>query len=139
MTGLNDNDHGSVSQTDFESMVNEGLRSLPEEVREKISNVAIIIADRPGLNQRRKMRLGRGSLLLGLYEGVPLTERGAAYSALPDKITLFRRDIEKAAKNDRTSVSQVVKDTVWHEVAHHFGMSETEVAQRESERLIEDQ
>ena len=123
-----------LSDQEFEKLVAEGLAALPDWIRERMDNVAVVMADNPSSGQRRQMKLRSDHLLLGLYHGVPLTARGVGYSAEPDKITLFKKPITKVAGRDRLKIRQLVKDTVWHEVAHHFGMTEAEVADREKDR-----
>jgi predicted Zn-dependent protease with MMP-like domain len=99
----------------FETLVAEALDGLPAWVRERLDNVEVLIEDRSP----------PGQPLLGLYEGVPLTERGADYTwALPDRITLYRRPIEHQAGGDDEAVRRVVAETVIHEVAHFFGISD---------------
>ena len=80
------------------------------------------------------MKLPYTETLLGLYRGIPLTKRGDNYTAaLPDTITLFRLPIIRAAWDDGISVRQMIEKTVWHEVAHHFGLDEEQVRKREQE------
>lgn len=100
----------------------------------KLNNVAIVIEDKPGPIQKKKLNIRRDWTLFGLYEGVPQTERGVNYSAtLPDKITIFQKPIEEEA-GDEEDIKKIVKNTVWHEIAHHFGMSEARVRQTEAKR-----
>jgi predicted Zn-dependent protease with MMP-like domain len=97
-------------------------------------NVAIVIADKPTPIQRRENNIKRGEVLFGLYEGVPQTERGLEdFPMLPDKITIFKKAILDTY-SDPEDIRQCVENTVWHEVAHHFGMDEDEVAQEEFKR-----
>jgi predicted Zn-dependent protease with MMP-like domain len=99
----------------FERLVAEALDGLPAWVRERLDNVEVLIEDDSP----------RGQHLLGLYEGIPLTERGAGYTwTLPDRITLYRRPIEQQAGPDEEAVREVVAETVVHEVAHFFGIDD---------------
>lgn len=124
----------TVGREEFEKLVQEGMRAIPEEFLRKIDNVSIVIGDEPTPAQRRKLDLHPEFTLLGLYEGVPLVSRGAGYSAVPpDKITIFQRTIEARAA-DREGLQRLVKDVVWHEVAHHFGMDEPRVRRAEARR-----
>lgn len=110
---------------------------VPERFRSLISNVALLIEDEPTLETRQSLDLSEGETLLGLYHGIPRTARGESYGVgmvLPDTITLYRLPILAAAAEDGISVRQVVEDTIWHEVAHHFGLDENEVGRREAER-----
>lgn len=120
----------------FEKLVEESIGQLPVWVREKIENVAILIEDEPSDEIRKMEGLEREETLLGLYQGIPLTERevGMESLKLPDTITLYKKPIEEAAREDGMDVRDVVADTVWHEFAHHFGMDEGQVRQRESGR-----
>ena len=136
-----------MKKEEFEKLIGEGFELLPEWVRKKVSNVAFLIEDEPSEELRRREGLKPNETLLGFYHGVPLSERGDLYGiggVLPDTITLFQIPIEmealRQAQGEREkdtfykAVRQVVADTVWHEVAHHFGMDEGEVRRREAER-----
>jgi predicted Zn-dependent protease with MMP-like domain len=99
----------------FEQLAAEALDDLPEWIRERLENVEVLIEDRPSGDDRR---------LLGLYEGIPLTSRGRGYfGVLPDRITLFRENIERVAE-DEDELKLLVGHTVVHEVAHFFGISD---------------
>jgi len=118
----------------FEKIVSEGMKAIPEKFLKLLDNVDIIIEDEPTLAQKRKLKLRQGWTLFGLYEGIPQSKRGVNYSAvLPDKITIFRKPIETAARNEE-EMRKIVKNTVWHEIAHHFGMSEERVRLAENKR-----
>lgn len=126
---------------EFEKIVAEGYERLPEWVRLKIKNVAILIEDIPSEEDRALQGLTDDETLLGLYKGVPLSERGSEYGegfVMPDTITLYRLPILEATKEDRIDVRDVVADTIWHEFAHHFGINEDGVAKLEAERGIGD-
>ncbi|PIR79917.1 MAG: hypothetical protein COU25_02890 [Candidatus Levybacteria bacterium CG10_big_fil_rev_8_21_14_0_10_35_13] len=110
----------------FEKLVGEALDSLPEEFAKKLNNVAVVIEDEPTLYQLRKSKILPTSLLFGLYEGVPQTKRGAYYSALPDKITIFKNSILYVSKTEE-DVREQVRSTVIHEIGHHFGLSDEEL------------
>lgn len=114
-----------MKQEEFEKLVQEGIEMIPKRFLEKLSNVAICIEETP---------LGKqDSLLLGLYEGVPQTDRQHYGQVLPDKITIFKRPIERIARS-KAEVRRIVADTVWHEIAHHFGMDEGRVRRAERKR-----
>jgi predicted Zn-dependent protease with MMP-like domain len=102
----------------FARLVRHALAELPAEFREKIRNLEIVIEDEPSPDQA-----GSNGTLLGLYEGVPLTARGAQEPYLPDRISIFRRPIERIAASPRRQ-AEIVRDTVVHEIAHHFGISD---------------
>lgn len=124
---------------EFEALVADGFERLPEWVREKIKNVALLIEDEPSEEVRAREGLTEDETLLGYYQGIPLSARGSEYgvgATLPDTITLFQNPIEDAAEGDPEKIRQIVADTVWHEFAHHFGMDEHEVRMRERERGV---
>ena len=110
----------------FEKLVGEALDSLPEEFAKKLNNVAVVVEDESTLYQLRKSKILPTSLLFGLYEGVPQTKRGAYYSALPDKITIFKNSILYVSKTEE-DVREQVRSTVIHEIGHHFGLSDEEL------------
>ena len=125
-------------RSEFEKLVAEGFERLPQWVREKITNVALLIEDEPSKEDRKAEKLSDDETLLGLYKGIPLSERGEHYgvgATMPDTITLYQRPIQQAAKEDGVAIAQVVADTIWQEIAHHFGMDEGEVRERESKRV----
>ncbi len=123
-----------LSYKQFENVVAEGVRAIPPEFLAKLSNVAIVIQDEPTTEQKRKLKLRGNTMLLGLYEGVPQNERGSGYTAvLPDKITIFKKSIESLAA-DEENLREIVKNTIWHEIAHHFGMDEGRVRRAEQKR-----
>jgi len=123
-----------LNRTEFEKIVKEGIKAIPEKFLRKLENVAIIIEVEPTPAQKKKLNIHSGWTLFGLYEGVPQLERGVNYSAvLPDKITIFQNPIEAEA-DDEEDIKEMVKNTVWHEIAHHFGMDEAQVRQAEIKR-----
>lgn len=126
---------------EFEKIIDEGFERLPEWVRLKIKNVAILVEDEPSHEDREPQGLTDDETLLGLYKGVPLSERGSDYGegfVMPDTITLYRVPILAASEEDALDVRDVVADTIWHECAHHFGIDEDGVAKLEEERGIGD-
>ena len=126
-----------MRRTEFEKLVAEGFERLPEWVRAKIKNVALLAEDEPSHEDREAEGLADDETLLGLYKGIPLSARGEQYGVgmtMPDTITLYQHPIEEAALEDGKDVRDVVADTIWHEFAHHFGMDEHEVREREAKR-----
>lgn len=119
-----------ITHEEFEKLVKEGIDAIDKKFLEKLKNVDIVIEDDPTPLQLEKLHI-RGGLLFGLYEGVPQTKRESYGLVLPDKITIFKNSIEKAFYKPE-DIKRAVKDVVWHEIAHHFGMSERQV--REAER-----
>ena len=129
-----------MTRKEFEAIVAEEFPvSVPEKFREKIHNVAFVVEDEPSLVVRRQQKASPNQTLLGLYHGIPRTARGESYGigvTLPDVITLFQRPIEEEARGNRARVREVVRETIWHEVAHHFGLDEKEVSKREPTRRV---
>jgi predicted Zn-dependent protease with MMP-like domain len=114
-----------ISQEHFEDLVEEALESVPEELWARIDNLAVLIEDWPTAIQRASVGMERHGLLLGLYEGVPLTARSHAYGMVtPDKITIFRGPILRVCPPDDDAIRAQVRRTVLHEIAHHFGISD---------------
>lgn len=113
----------------FARLVFKVLADLPDPFRQSLANVDIVVKRRPGPADRRYAGAKRGDRLYGLYEGVPLGERGGSYSLVPpDKITLFREPLERDFPDER-ELAEEVRKTVLHEIAHFFGMSEESVAE----------
>lgn len=120
-----------VSDEKFAAMVSAGVDAIPDRFLRHMDNVAVTWDYWPDFWQRLKSGLKPGRLLFGLYEGIPRTRRGSAYSGvLPDKITIFKLPLEHIAR-DEEHLAELVKETVWHEVAHHFGLSDDEIRQRQ--------
>ena len=104
-----------MSEEEFEDAVADGLDALPEELTRMMSNVVVLVEDEPPEGEDD---------LLGLYEGIPLTERGEFYSAvLPDRIYVFREPTLAICRTYEEVVEQV-HITVVHEIAHHFGIDD---------------
>lgn len=104
----------------FERLVDQALQGLPEPFRRRLANVAIIVEDEPPEDQEAE------GLLLGLYHGIPLTERSVFTSALPDRIYIFQKSIEAVCESDE-QIRRQVRNTLLHEVGHYFGLSENEL------------
>jgi predicted Zn-dependent protease with MMP-like domain len=117
----------------FEKLVDEGIKAIPKKFLEKLDNVDVIIENEPTSEQLRKLRIRKGPFVLGLYEGVPQTKRWHYGQVLPDKITIFKLPIERIARTE-AEIKEIVKNTVWHEIAHHFGMDEKRVREAEARR-----
>jgi predicted Zn-dependent protease with MMP-like domain len=100
---------------DFERIIEDTLASLPPQLHDQLSNLELVVEEEPP----------PGQPLLGLYQGVPLTRRSSSYSgALPDKITIYRRPLERLYGQDPATLSEQIRRVVLHEVAHHFGISD---------------
>ena len=117
-----------LSTREFNRLVEDGLTLIPEEIRALMNNVQIVVEQEPSEELLEELDVPPDETLFGLYQGVPLTERSTAYSALPDRIIIFRRPLLEEF-DDPLDIRREVARTVIHEIAHHFGISE--------ERLVE--
>jgi len=114
-----------LPENEFDALVTRALRHIPPRFRKHLQNVAIIV-------EREPSRPG----LLGLYQGHPLTTRSVGNSfTMPDKITIYQGPHERSARNPE-ELEQMVADTVWHEIAHYFGMDEARVRRAERKRGV---
>lgn len=114
---------GIMTRAQFEQLVRQALESIPESLLQHLDNVDIVVEDAPTREQLVGSGREEGNLLLGLYEGLPLTERYDYGMALPDKITLFQAPIESICDTDE-EIEREVRVTVVHEIAHHFGIDD---------------
>jgi len=124
-----------ISQKAFRDIVAEAIDSIPPRYASHINNVAFVVEDAPTDEQRHKLRLAPGHTLFGLYEGIPMTKRGNNYNlVLPDKITLFKQPIETAS-NSQQELKEIVQQTIWHEVAHYYGLDHDAIHALESDKI----
>ncbi len=108
----------------FEALVVEAVESLPEDIKQKLENIGVVIEDEPTAEHRRAGGSKEDGFLMGLYQGVPLSKRTHYYgNVLPDKITIFKNSIERICRTDN-DIKETVRRTVIHEFAHHFGISD---------------
>ena len=122
------------AEKEFKKIISEGIEAIPKKFLNKLENVVIIREKHPSSRQIKELKLRRGWTLFGLYEGIPQTNRGNNYgSVLPDKITIFQQPIEEEAVS-KEELREIVKNTVWHEIAHHFGMDESQIRKAERRR-----
>ena len=118
----------------FEELVREALGGLPDEIAQRMSNVDVEVQDWPSAGQLASTKVPAGATLLGLYQGIPLTRRTSGYSMVPpDRIIIFQRPLERVSRGEEDLVERV-RDTVVHEVAHHFGISDARLREIEAER-----
>jgi len=119
------------TDAEFNVLISKAMDELPPERIRGLQNVAITYADEPDAHQVQKIRLRGDQLLLGLYEGIPLTKRGAGYNlVLPDKITLFKIPLSQIAK-DESDFREQIKHTLWHEIAHFYGLDHDDIRAKE--------
>ncbi len=110
-----------VSDEEFQRLIDKALSELPGEHAKNIKNVAILYEDEPTPEQRQTLALRHDQTLLGLYEGVPLSQRQGMTRLLPDKITLFRKPLQWQA-NTSDELKEHIRHTLWHEIAHYYGL-----------------
>ena len=115
----------------FRELVAQAIDALPEEFRERLENVDVVVADWPSRSQLARVGLTERQTLLGLYQGVPLTKRGRYGMVTPDKITVFRKPIEDRCRGGETDITAEIGRVVRHEIAHHFGTGEARLRQIE--------
>jgi predicted Zn-dependent protease with MMP-like domain len=104
----------------FDNLVEQALGQLPEVFRQKLVNVAIIVEDRPPEEP------DAGTLLLGLFHGIPRTEKSVFYAAPPDRIFLYQKNIEAVSSSDE-EIRRQIRDTLLHELGHYYGLNEDEL------------
>jgi predicted Zn-dependent protease with MMP-like domain len=123
-----------MSPHEFDKLVAAAYARIPPRFRKRMKNIAMMVENEPTPHQLARGRVARGSTLLGLYEGRPLTSRSVFEPfAMPDRITIFQGPHERLAQSPE-NLAKLVEDTVWHEVAHYFGMNELQVRAAERRR-----
>lgn len=116
-----------MNYTEFENLVIKAIDELPEFFRKKMQNVAVVIEEAPSEGLKQKLGQDRNSLVLGLYQGVPLNNRSSFQGMImPEKITIYKRNIERVAKTE-AEIKEAVQHTVQHEIAHHFGITDQQL------------
>ena len=123
-----------MSPDEFDKLVQGAYGRIPSRFRGRLKNVAMLVEAEPSAAQLAEAGVGPGGTLLGLYQGRPLTQRSVFESfAMPDRITIFQGPHERLAHGE-AHLQRMVEDTVWHEVAHYFGMDERQVRAAERRR-----
>lgn len=120
-----------LSYEQFEKYLAEAIDAIPAPYNERLQNVAFILEDEPSPEQRRRLNLYPNETLFGLYEGVPLPARNGAAKLLPDKITIFKNPL-LAASRSRDELRRNIGHTVWHEVAHYYGLDHAKIHELDS-------
>ena len=115
----------------FEQLVNDALKTIPRRFRDAMANLAIVVEDEPSADLLEEMEIEPPDTLLGLYQGIPLTERRWDYgNTLPDRILLFQGPLERESE-DEDDLVVAIGETLIHEVGHYFGLSEEEIEEIE--------
>ena len=120
----------SISREQFERLVTKALSDIPPDIRLSIQNVDIVVDNVASMNQIAGTGIENEMELLGLYEGIPITERYGYDMVLPDKITLFQKPIEAICDNQE-QITEEISKTLIHEIAHHFGLDDNHIDQLE--------
>jgi len=118
----------SISREQFERLVHKALSDIPPDIRLSIQNVDIVVDNVASMNQIAGTGIENEMELLGLYEGIPITERYGYDMVLPDKITLFQKPIEAICDNQE-QITEEISKTLIHEIAHHFGLDDNHLDQ----------
>ena len=119
-----------MERSEFENLVRSALERIPDQLKSYVDNVDLVVEDCPKLEQLAGHVINEEDYLLGLYEGVPITERSDYGMVLPDKITFFQKSIEMICDSDEEIIDEV-RRTVVHEVAHHFGIEDERLEELE--------
>jgi predicted Zn-dependent protease with MMP-like domain len=120
-----------VNRKQFEGLVAEALASIPRRFKKAMQNIAIVVEDEPSAELLEEMEIDPPDTLLGLYQGIPLTERGWAHgNALPDRILIFQGPHQRDA-DDEDDLVVAIGETLIHEIGHYFGMSEEQIEEIE--------
>jgi predicted Zn-dependent protease with MMP-like domain len=120
----------AVSDEEFENLITLALADLPGEHVKNIKNIALLYEDVPTAEQRQKLKLRRDQTLLGLYEGVPLSQRQGSTHIYPDKITLFKQPLCLSAVS-QDDLQEKIRHTLWHEIAHYYGLDHQRISELE--------
>ena len=114
-----------MTRDEFEALVKDALKELPKEFKDKLQNVDVVIEEDLDMDTVKTLGLGAKGRFLGLYQGVPLKDRTQYYGiVMPDKITLYKQNIELACEAGGLDIREEVKHVIQHEIAHHFGISD---------------
>lgn len=119
-----------VTDEEFQDLINQAMDELPGEHVKNIKNVAILYEEFPTEEQRTASNLAPNQTLLGLYEGVPLSQRQGMTRVLPDKITLFKGPLSWGA-DSAEELKENIRHTLWHEIAHYYGLNHDQIRSKE--------
>jgi predicted Zn-dependent protease with MMP-like domain len=120
-----------VDRRHFEALVAEALASIPRRFKKAMHNIAIVVEDEPSPEMLAEMEIEPPDTLLGLYQGIPLTERSSSYgNTLPDRVLIFQGPHEREAE-DEDDLVVAIGETLIHEIGHYFGLSEEQIEEIE--------
>ncbi|MBM3256717.1 MAG: metallopeptidase family protein [Candidatus Liptonbacteria bacterium] len=119
---------------EFEKIVAEEADKIPEKFLKRLKNIVFVVEEEPSKELLEDMEIPEGEKLLGLFEGANLGEQGAGPWEMPGRIVIFKASTGEEAGETGEAVRSIVRDTIWHEVAHYLGMDELEVSQAEERR-----
>ena len=119
-----------VSEEGFQELIDKAIVSLPKTHTKAVENVAIVFEDLPSEEQKQNTNLNPYQTLLGLYEGLPLSQRQGMTKVVPDKITLFKLPLENIS-SDSDGLYKNIRHTIWHEMAHYFGLNHKQISELE--------
>jgi predicted Zn-dependent protease with MMP-like domain len=121
-----------MTRQQFKGLVEDAIDTIPPRFAREVKNVAIVIEDQPSPELLAEMEIEPSETILGLYQGIPLTERQLSYgNVLPDRITLFQQTIEEECEGDEDEIIIAIGETLIHELGHYFGLSEDEIMEIE--------
>ncbi|MBI2222295.1 MAG: metallopeptidase family protein [Acidobacteria bacterium] len=121
-----------MHRREFEKLVEAALATIPQNFRDAIANMAIVVEDEPSRELLDEMDMAGDETLLGLYQGTPLPESASSHgNTLPDVVTLFQGPIEDEADGDPEQIVFEIGETLIHELGHYFGLSEDEIEEIE--------
>jgi predicted Zn-dependent protease with MMP-like domain len=124
-----------ITDKEFEKLISDGIDAIPPLYQKYLQNVAFIVEDEPSQQQRIQLKLYPYETLFGLYEGVPLPQRGGSTKLLPDKITIFKLPALHFS-NSKEELKEHLRHTIWHEVAHYYGLDHDKIHQLENKRSL---
>lgn len=119
----------------IEKLIHEAVAALSAKTKGAMNNVVFVVENEARRKKEGETNIKRNEMLLGLYEGIPKTERGSGYfGVLPDKITIFQKPLEELSGGNKNKLKQLVFEVVWHEVGHHLGFDEKEIRELEEKK-----
>jgi len=116
-----------MDREDFEKIVILAMKEIPVKFRHRMENIEVVIENKPSRTTLKQQNIKSGNLLLGLYQGVPITKRDTFYTnVLPDKITIFQENVEKIAGGEE-NLKEAIKKVIIHEIGHYYGLGEKDM------------